>query len=121
MGRLGPFGALSPEFEALLSPQEEPLNVVHLIAVVAIGLCAAKAVGIGRTAFISFSLSGNSNVVLVTHENVGTLFNKGLGKTVFPANELEEYIPTGIPNEVLEAAIAKARIQYEAAKAEDTV
>lgn len=121
--RLGPFMALSEQYNALLAPTEEPLSIVNDNPNMAIGLCAALAIGVGRTTFVSFDAAGNAKLIYMSHENVPTLFAKGFGKTIFPASQLDEYIACGAPESLLNEAITKARQEYEAAKSEgkDTI
>jgi len=117
--RLGPYMALSEHYNNLLAPTEEPLSIVNDNPNMAIGLCAAMAIGVGRTTFVSFDAAGNAKLIYMSHENVPTLFAKGFGKTIFPASQLDEYIACGAPESLLNEAITKARQEYEAAKGED--
>ncbi|WP_241613048.1 hypothetical protein [Rosenbergiella epipactidis] len=117
--RLGAFMALDEQYSGLVAPQDEPLAFVHPNPISAIALCAMMAAGIGRTTFIAFNEAGNASLQYMAHENVPTLFKKGLGRTVFPAPELDYYNVCGVPNDVLDDAISKARTEYEAAKAQE--
>ncbi|WP_241646997.1 hypothetical protein [Rosenbergiella metrosideri] len=117
--RMGTFMSLDQQYTGLLSPENEPLAYVHRDAITAIGICAMMAVGIGRTTFITFNEAGNASLLYMAHENVPTLFNKGLGRTIFPAPDLDQYNVVGVPADILDAAIAKARTELEAAKAQD--
>jgi len=117
--RLGAFMALDDQYLGLVAPQDEPLAFVHPNPISAIALCSMMAAGIGRTTFIAFNEAGNASLQYMAHENVPTLYKKGLGRTVFPAAELDYYNVCGVPNDVLDDAISKARTQYEAAKAQE--
>ncbi|PIJ43274.1 hypothetical protein [Tatumella sp. OPLPL6] len=117
--RMGTFMSLDQQYTGLLSPENEPLAYVHRDAITAIGICAMMAVGIGRTTFITFNEAGNASLLYMAHENVPTLYNKGLGRTIFPAPELDQYNVVGVPADILDAAIAKARTELEAAKAQE--